>query len=99
MNKSAILATLKRIKKNENGKDLTHRDVVALAYGLISVLEDITDITHETHEQLELFLRMMTKRGVPHHARCYQAAYCIWLLEADDEPKKWQEIVPGYEDF
>ncbi|WP_414551469.1 hypothetical protein [Anabaena sp. CCY 0017] len=99
MNKSAILSTLKRIKKNENGKDLTHREVVALAYGLISVLEDITGISNETQEQLELFLRMMTKRGVPHHARCYQAAYCIWLLEADEELKKWQEITPEDELF
>ncbi|HYW20317.1 MAG TPA: hypothetical protein VE956_13605 [Nodularia sp. (in: cyanobacteria)] len=97
MNKSAIISTLTRIA-SQNSK-LNHHEITVFAYGILSVLPEVTDISPLVEDEVDLFLRMLTKQGVPHHARRLQAEHCIDLLRKDDEVKKSEAIAPGAEDF
>jgi hypothetical protein len=89
MNKSAIIPILERISANKDGNKLTHAKVRALAYGILFILDDITDITSRHREEIEAFLKMLTKFGIPHHARCYLAREALTLVEKDDGTKKF----------
>ncbi|GAX37881.1 hypothetical protein [Nodularia sp. NIES-3585] len=93
MNKSALIATLARIAEKDS--KLTHHEITVFAYGMLSVLPEVTDISPLVDDEVELFLKMLTKQGVPHHARRLQAEHCITLLRKEDDSKKWIELSPA----
>jgi hypothetical protein len=90
ISKASIISQLKRIADNKNGKYLDHHQVLVIAYGIINVLDDVADIDTFYLGEIELYLRMLTKRS-PHHARCIQAQECINYLRKGCEPKKSEE--------
>ncbi|WP_016951685.1 hypothetical protein [Anabaena sp. PCC 7108] len=89
MNKSAIIPILERISANKDGNNLTHSKVRVLAYGILFILDDIIDIASQHREEIEAFLKMLTKFGIPHHARCYLAHEALALVKKDDGTKKF----------
>lgn len=88
MKKAAAITILKKIADNKDGNNLNHHDVRVLAHGLLSILGDIDDIPSYLEDEIELVLTMLTKGGVPHHARCLLAKHCIDFMREGGEEKK-----------
>jgi hypothetical protein len=99
MDNLGFIKLLNRIAENKDGKDLNHYEVATLAYGLISTLPDVNGIDCYIYSEIELFLTMMTKKGVPHHAKCYFAKQCLAIFEKGDRLKKSEIPTPGQENF
>jgi hypothetical protein len=89
INKLAVITQLERIANNRKGENLTHHEILVIAHGILSVLDDVSGIEPHWRDEIELYLRMLTKCA-PHHARSLQAEQCISYLRRGDESKKSQ---------
>jgi hypothetical protein len=88
ISKSAVTSQLERIA-NKNS-ELDHHAITVIAYGILSVLDDVENISSLWREEIELYLKMLTKRS-PHHARCIQAQQCLEYMRRGGEQQKKSE--------
>lgn len=89
ISKSAVISQLQRIER----KELDHHEILVIAHGILNVLDDVEGVDSYWLAEIELYLRMLTKRA-PHHAKSLQARQCIEYLRKGGESKKSQESSP-----
>jgi hypothetical protein len=88
---AAIKRQLQRIANNKDGQFLDHHEVTVIAHGLLNLCLENTICT-SYQEDLELYLRMLTKHRTPHHARCVLAQQCLYYLAMDEDLKKLNPV-------
>ena len=87
MDKTSIIPLLEKITQNEITLNLNHTQCRSLAFGMISVLDDIDDMPSQHRHQIKALITMITKSGAPHHARSFFAKLALDLLEQNNEKK------------
>ncbi|MBY5284893.1 hypothetical protein ACOWPH_00960 [Anabaena sp. PCC 7938] len=87
ISKSAINSQLERIARKDS--KLTHHEITVIVYGILAVLDEV-DIPSLWIEEVELFLKMLTKR-CPHHARRVLAEQCLEYTRRGGETTKKSE--------
>ena len=75
MNADLIADILETIASNGNSRKMDHHHITVLAYGLISILDEVEGIA-PSRERIRVYLRMLTKKA-PHHARAILAGYAL----------------------
>jgi hypothetical protein len=93
INKLSVIGQLERIARNKDGEKLTHHEILVIAHGVLSVLDEVSDIDSFYLGEIELYLRMLTKRA-PHHAKCLLADQCLKYLRKGGEEKKPETLTP-----
>jgi hypothetical protein len=89
INKLAVITQLERIARNKG--ELDHHEILVIAYGLLNVLDEVSGIEPHWRDEIELYLRMLTKRS-PHHARRIMAEQCLHYLRKGGEAKKSETV-------
>ncbi|BAZ50147.1 hypothetical protein NIES4103_27610 [Nostoc sp. NIES-4103] len=78
---------LERIADNDDGKNLTHKQVRAYARCMLTLVPEL-QIEFSLRPEFQILMAALSTSGLPHYDRCFIASRLLELLAKSSDLKK-----------